>query len=433
MDIYVQSKLEQTPVNQADIIFIKHKDLTINPSSGKTDSNGTFSCTITAPTVVATTLTTVYINATKVGYIYNLSQVIFTIKPKIVEKKKIDLHITEDDISLSQTTFQEGDVITISVNISNIGNLNASNINVRFSVNDVQLGAVEQVVKLDKNKYIIVSKTWTAMAGNQTIKVELIPSDSSLELNNSDNAAETKIFVSEKEKPVNEPEKPKKEDNSLMALLIFVIPIIVIILICFLVIILVSRKRKSKPVDYYEITQEEETGQVPQPVDGTAPGPEPGYEPTNEPISTSESPEQPVEDLSESGEPIYTEETGTETIPTEELDTEQLEPTQDTAATGDLETLDEHYIPPPPSELPPPTEGITATEPITELEAEQSTQDPVLKDSGPQEQRELDNSDQQGQQDLEMEMEMVACPICKNQIPIYSTPCPSCNSELNWN
>ena len=31
------------------------------------------------------------------------------------------------------------------------------------------------------------------------------------------------------------------------------------------------------------------------------------------------------------------------------------------------------------------------------------------------------------------DVELVPCPTCQQTIPVYSSPCPHCNTELDWN
>jgi subtilase family serine protease len=105
-----------------------------------------------------------------------------------------DLVITQDDIIFSPSEIEEGNVVTISVAVWNVGNLNATDVDVRFQRESVQIGETQlDLVPFGENR--TVSVQWTSIRGTHLIKVIVDPGNSILELNETNNQASKTITV----------------------------------------------------------------------------------------------------------------------------------------------------------------------------------------------------------------------------------------------
>jgi hypothetical protein len=113
--------------------------------------------------------------------------------------EQFNLRITTNDISFSQDTIKEGDEVTIYADITNTGNLDATEFYVQFFIDDEKLGSEQQINFLNINDDTSAEIEWTAEAGEHTISVEITPTDTELESDTTDNTAEVKFTVFEKD------------------------------------------------------------------------------------------------------------------------------------------------------------------------------------------------------------------------------------------
>jgi hypothetical protein len=419
LEVSVTSNNQQNSIELASVqISSDNPNLSILSPSGSTDTNGRFLTSITAPTVVATTTVTLTVEVSKLGFLSNTSQISLTIMPPLPEPK-FNLYIFNNDIMISSSNITEGDNITISATISNNGARNATDIIVRFYIDDEQIEDDKQINRLNIDALNTVSVKWTAVSGNHSVKVEIIPSLPALESNALDNVLEETFNVKDKTDPPDPPGgggAGKSDEGADYTMII--IAVVVIIIVVLLVMFLVLSKRKSKQREYYESMALSQ--QIQEPIQ------EPVLEPVQEPmVGEPQYPasEQPYGQESYILEPEPSQELEQpEDVP--QFEQEQLveqaveEPSyQDTVAGPEQitdATIDDEYgetpIEPGAFEVED-TEGV---EPIEQVESEQIQE----YESAPA--------------PMAQEIQGVPCPICNNVIPAYSNPCPSCNTELNW-
>jgi hypothetical protein len=105
-----------------------------------------------------------------------------------------DLSITADDITFSPDLPEEGQFVTISAAVWNIGNLNATNVDVRFQREDVLISET-QVSLIPSGENRTASVRWPALQGNHLIKVFVDTDDIIVELNEANNQASKMIRV----------------------------------------------------------------------------------------------------------------------------------------------------------------------------------------------------------------------------------------------
>ena len=155
---------------------------------------------------------------------------------------KFNLRITENDITLSKTNIVDGDIITISANVTNVGGRAATGFYVRFKIGELSTDI--SVPGLQINAYYIASTTWNATLGNHTLQVELDPDEPLIESTLEDNFVEIPITVTEKETiddTKSDANTNSDEEFNLLPILMLIIVVIIVILILFLV----FRKRKQ--------------------------------------------------------------------------------------------------------------------------------------------------------------------------------------------
>ena len=111
-----------------------------------------------------------------------------------------DIAVTEQDISISNSTPVAGMPLNITVNVSNIGTLNATGCCVTLLL-DEQL-ALEATVDAAIGNRTQIAYNWTAVAGNHTFKVLADPLGLIHELNETNNNASLEILVRERPRPV---------------------------------------------------------------------------------------------------------------------------------------------------------------------------------------------------------------------------------------
>lgn len=108
-----------------------------------------------------------------------------------------DLKINTTDIDYINDYPVEGQSVAFMASVHNIGDLTASNISVRFLVDDKQVGEVQNILILIPGKSVLVFETWRAVSGNHTITVEIDYKDSIDEYSETNNMATTTISVEE--------------------------------------------------------------------------------------------------------------------------------------------------------------------------------------------------------------------------------------------
>ncbi|MCQ5376407.1 MAG: hypothetical protein NO474_07410, partial [Methanomassiliicoccales archaeon] len=106
-----------------------------------------------------------------------------------------DLVVTPSNISFSPDIFEAGDLVRIVVTVRNIGNSNATNIEVKAFRGISQIGSPETVDFLSVNSSSNVSFVWQALQGSHTIRILVDPDDKIKELNESNNFASVEITV----------------------------------------------------------------------------------------------------------------------------------------------------------------------------------------------------------------------------------------------
>jgi hypothetical protein len=108
-----------------------------------------------------------------------------------------DLRISENGIDTVNNKPVEGQSIGLMATIHNIGDVSASDISVRFLVDDRQLGEVQNIPLLMPEKSILIFGSWRAIIGNHTITVEVDYENSIDEYSEENNVATTTISVEE--------------------------------------------------------------------------------------------------------------------------------------------------------------------------------------------------------------------------------------------
>jgi chitodextrinase len=407
LKITVKSESTLEPIQQANVeLSSDDPGLIITPSTSLTGPNGELTVIITAPEVSSTTNITIYADISKTGFISLQREVTVTVRHEEMQFD-FNLRITQDKITISKSQIVEDDEITITANITNLGPALANEFTVRFYLNDVQIGNDKQFTDLSVNKFVLVEITWKAVKGEHKIKVEITPSSPELEIDDTDNSAEKSYVVSEKDSDVDGDADGDKKGIS-QPILWLIILIIIIVVILILVFLLMRKKRKSEPI-------------VPEP-ERLGPEVEPEFSPAQqeaiegEEFTANEAPEQPVEDHEVSWEThegtiTETEDTGVIPLPAGDQEfapttEEQIAPSEETMQSVESEVLPE--LEPAPEELL--AEGTEAMPP--------EEQEP--------------GTDQEMVQEQEQSLQQVACPNCQEMIPLNTTTCPHCQSELSW-
>lgn len=155
--------------------------------SAVTDADGEYSKQITAPPSLGQYI--VNVTATKGNnYQGNTTTSILVQAP--------DLTIKEIVFSNEKPT--AGDVVRINATISNVGNMNATNVTVRFYVDDKELPVGTIIPSLPANSSADVETEWTAEIGEHKIKVAVDPDNATAEANNGNNEKEKTITVEKK-------------------------------------------------------------------------------------------------------------------------------------------------------------------------------------------------------------------------------------------
>lgn len=389
LEISVKSKIELQVISDASIeLSSNNPELVLSPDNGQTDQTGVLIIGITAPIVDDLTQIILYVNVSKLGFRTNRSQLIITVQPQLIPPiDQFNLHITSNDLTLSQSIIEAGDVITIYANITNIGTRDATVFTVRFFINDQQNGFDQQITSLKINDYYRAELLWTTIEGNHTIRVEVVANEPELESDLTDNSAMITITVLDKDD--GEDDRGKSDDKTMgienYAWILIIIIVIIIVLILFILLMKRKKPMEEAPAPSYERVIDQE--QVQEPTESI--GPEQLEEPTPSPIQ---------EDL----------------VTEQEIPSEEPGVTPETEATPMLGM--EEQPPAQPVETPP----------------HKLAQEVPVEEPGQEQLQEPTGEEQPTQEQTVAEVKQFPCPICQNKIPLNTSPCPQCGTELNW-
>jgi hypothetical protein len=105
-----------------------------------------------------------------------------------------DLAVTDEDMSFSPGQVEAGSVVTISAAVWNLGNLNTTNVGVRFERGSALVGETSiDLIPFGENR--TASVQWVAMQGIHVFKVTVDPGNLIVELNETNNQASKTITV----------------------------------------------------------------------------------------------------------------------------------------------------------------------------------------------------------------------------------------------
>jgi len=213
IDVFSKSSLQSIAEAKVNITSI-NAGLLITPKSGNTNNDGIFNVDITAPIVASTTQITITVKTSKLGFISNISYVTITVNPPPEPPpKQFNLQIFEKDITFSNNTITKGDNVIIYAKITNIGTRSSTTFSVVFYVDDVRFGAVDHSQSLKINDQIVIEQPWFATEGKHQIKVEIVPYDSGLESDFTDNSAIQEITITYKLDDDNPDDDNPDDDN----------------------------------------------------------------------------------------------------------------------------------------------------------------------------------------------------------------------------
>jgi subtilase family serine protease len=105
-----------------------------------------------------------------------------------------DLAVAANDIIFSPKLPEKNKLVTISASVSNLGNLNVTNVAVRFQRENVLIGET-QIGLVPSGENRTTSVQWVALLGDHLIKVIVDPDNIIVELNETDNEASRMITV----------------------------------------------------------------------------------------------------------------------------------------------------------------------------------------------------------------------------------------------
>ena len=110
-----------------------------------------------------------------------------------------DLSINNSAINFSLDKPREGQNVDITVSITNIGEVEAYNISVKFFIDDGPIGDIKVIDRLAPGDSYNLSETWTATSGDHIVFVKIDSEDSIREYSEHNNCAITNISVAEKQ------------------------------------------------------------------------------------------------------------------------------------------------------------------------------------------------------------------------------------------
>jgi hypothetical protein len=404
LEITVQTLSTSEPVQQANVELTSDlPELTITPKSSLTGPDGILTVIITAPSLTTDTDVTITATITKNGFAKITDNVTIKVLAVVITKPVYNLRITEERIAFSKDPIMDGDVVTIYANITNIGLYEALDFSVRFYVDGMQLGSDKQIEILEVNNYLIVDMQWTATVGNHNVKVEFILPNPDEETDESDNIAEKAFTVTAKDGNGGDGKVEDDKGMSSLVLILMIVVIIIIIVIIIVALILIKRKKQPEGALQEEARITPESEFVPE---GSV-QPE-SYEQESQP-STGDEYQTSVEEQVEYP-PQQTEEFQEQ--PPESTESVSIETTEETM---EWEAPDENES----SQI---DDSVITTEP-------ESTESEIAPEN---EYEQPSTESTEESQNMEEQPQMIPCPTCQNAIPVFSTPCPLCGTELNW-
>ena len=112
----------------------------------------------------------------------------------------VDVGIPPGELTASNDHPNEGDQVTLSVNVTNTGNLNASNLEVAFLADGIPF--LSKRISVPANGTNTTSAPWSAVTGNHRISVELDPKNEMAETDKTNNTANITIYVNDRPRAV---------------------------------------------------------------------------------------------------------------------------------------------------------------------------------------------------------------------------------------
>jgi len=146
-----------------------------------------------------------------------------------------DLSLLPTDIALSNEEPVEGETITISAQMNNIGEVNATNVSVILIVDDVQVGGLHITPIIEPGTSVEFSTDWVSMAGDHDITIAIDPDNSIDEHTEENNNATRTIRVS----------NIHVDDSAPWPYVRMVIAIMLVIAIAIILIFLKIKKKKD--------------------------------------------------------------------------------------------------------------------------------------------------------------------------------------------
>ncbi len=115
-----------------------------------------------------------------------------------IGETKPDLEVTAADLSTSKENPQGGDKVTLKATVKNIGNSSATNVLVRFLMNDAKIyeKTVSTISKNGKNSVSYTYQLPDVVSGDQIFKVMVDPDNTIAEFNETNNSAQYSITTS---------------------------------------------------------------------------------------------------------------------------------------------------------------------------------------------------------------------------------------------
>jgi hypothetical protein len=239
--IEVLEELEKSPVPQAALnITSNNEDLLISPTSGLSDKTGKLIVTLKAPLVAQTKTIGIDIEATKLGFISNRTTLQLTVNP-LREEPDFDVIIIDYNITFSKDEIKAGEQVTIHANLT-VEDKNQTGFVLRIFVGDEQVGFDETFIGVPENGTVTIEKTWSAIAGEHIVRVEVAPLIGDNTSANAGKAVETELGVSEEEMDDSPAEVIESKSASSSLFYIIMIVIVIIILITLLILNYIVRR-----------------------------------------------------------------------------------------------------------------------------------------------------------------------------------------------
>jgi hypothetical protein len=472
------------PLQDVNIeLYSNNSALELSSTTGQTGSDGIFSIRLTALQVPYNTSSTIKINISKDGYLPINRQIAVTVTSRpIIPDPKFNLWIVNGEISLMKNDITEDDVITIKVNIKNLGPDTAVGIYVRFTVDGWQIENNYPIAQLKNGEVTTAQVTWTADEGEHTIKAEIILNNPKFEIDITNNRAEKVISVEAAQRT----EEESSEELQTLTIIVFVIIIVIIAVISLFILQLKSKsKRKSakrrnnKVSSKPGVKKTKQRTEIPVQVTHTAPPTyvTPTKPNTNTIPASSSTPTTPTPSTTHTPPtsnsnvvhptprlPVIRNPPSTLSTPSSPQKSAQIIPTQakPRSKANDKTAI---KVKVPISRSPSTTTSVVtpsigdeasqkasipslsmiseAKKPETfsvaevkggkEVEYKEEDEDEYKEGEEEEEEEEDDKEDKEKDDESDQDStQKISCPICEKMIPINTTPCPYCNLDLKW-